>query len=269
MHRIARSKLRSRTWSQKLWFTGTQSTNLFGFPSFSIKHPQDNFSLQNVNWHPPKCKSAPSKKGLATSNLQFCIELHRNHPSPIYILEGVNLRFGGWNCLGGKCTRKNPPQIKKFTWTSFSEQFPFGSCLVLQGRGQNFARTFRKSSGKHGVFCLVFRDFGWVVGPLEIVLGVLYTKSGETQKGWYFGFPPLIEQSSVFCQGRLVEQRLARTILTEMMADEFNFSGRIQNYIAEAAADLIPIPGQLELHGRCRYGVLLSPCFGALYLSQI
>ena len=43
----------------------------------------------------------------------------------------------------------------------------------------------------------------------------------------------------------------------------------IQNYIAEADADLMPVPGQLELHCRCRYGVLLSPCFGALYLSQI
>ena len=38
-----------------------------------------------------------------------------------------------------------------------------------------------------------------------------------------------------------------------MMADEFNFSRpEIKNYIAEADADLIPIPGQLELHGRCR-----------------
>ena len=54
-----------------------------------------NLSLQNVNWHPPKCKSVPSKKGLVTSNLQLCIELHRNHPSPIYILGCVNLHFGG------------------------------------------------------------------------------------------------------------------------------------------------------------------------------
>ena len=38
----------------------------------------------------------------------------------------------------------------------------------------------------------------------------------------------------------------------------------IQNDIAEADADFIPVPGQLELHGRCRYGVLLSPCFCAL-----
>ena len=60
------------------------------------------------------------------------------------------------------------------------------------------------------------------------------------------------------------------TILTQMMADEFNFLWtEIQNYIAEADADLIPVPGQLELYGRCRYGVLLSPCFGALYLLQI
>ena len=52
------------------------------------------------------------------------------------------------------------------------------------------------------------------------------------------------------------------TILTDMMADEFNFlRPEIKNYTAEADADLIPIPGQLELHGRCRCGVLLSACF--------
>ena len=38
-----------------------------------------------------------------------------------------------------------------------------------------------------------------------------------------------------------------------MMADEFNFlKPEIKNYKAEADADLIPIPGQLELHGRCQ-----------------
>ena len=43
-----------------------------------------------------------------------------------------------------------------------------------------------------------------------------------------------------------------------MMADEFNFlCSQIQNYIADADADAIPGPGQLELHGSCRYGVLL------------
>ena len=67
-----------------------------------------------------------------------------------------------------------------------------------------------------------------------------------------------------------ISQKIKNTILTQMMADEFNFPwSEIQNYIAEADADLIPVPGQLELHDRCRYGVLLSPCFGALYLSQI
>ena len=66
----------------------SQSTTLFGDHPFSIKHPQDNFSLQNVNWHPPKCKLTPSKKGLATSNLQF---LYRNtQKSPL-----ANLYFGG------------------------------------------------------------------------------------------------------------------------------------------------------------------------------
>ena len=60
------------------------------------------------------------------------------------------------------------------------------------------------------------------------------------------------------------------SILTQMTADEFNFFwSEIENYKAEADADLIPIPGQLELHGRCRCGVLLSTCFCALYLLQI
>ena len=53
------------------------------------------------------------------------------------------------------------------------------------------------------------------------------------------------------------------------MADDFNFlRPEIQEYKAEADADLIPIPGQLELHGRCRCGVLLSACFCALYLLR-
>ena len=55
-----------------------------------------------------------------------------------------------------------------------------------------------------------------------------------------------------------------------MMADEFNFLwSQIHNYIAEADADLIPVPGQLELHGRWSSGVFLSPCFGALFVADL
>ena len=37
------------------------------------------------------------------------------------------------------------------------------------------------------------------------------------------------------------------TILTQMMADEFHFLwSEIENYIAEADANLIPVPGQLN-----------------------
>ena len=34
-------------------------------------------------------------------------------------------------------------------------------------------------------------------------------------------------------------------------------------------ADLIAVPGQVELHGRCRCDVLLSPCFGALFVADL
>ena len=44
---------------------------------------------------------------------------------------------------------------------------------------------------------------------------------------------------------------------------------QIQNYIAKADAHVIPVPGQLEFHGRCRYGVWLSPCFGALFVADL
>ena len=64
--------------------------------------------------------------------------------------------------------------------------------------------------------------------------------------------------------------RCGLTILTEMMADEFNFlRPEIRNYKADADADLIPIPGQLELHCRCRCGVLLSICFCALFVADL
>ena len=70
-----------------------------------------------------------------------------------------------------------------------------------------------------------------------------------------------------------ISKGLARydTILTEMMADEFNFLGQpeIKNYKAEADTDLIPIPGQLEFYGRCRCGVLLSACFWALFVADL
>ena len=55
-----------------------------------------------------------------------------------------------------------------------------------------------------------------------------------------------------------------------MMADNFNFLwSKIQNYIAEADANLIPVQRHLELHGICRCGVLLSPCFGALFVADL
>ena len=43
--------------------------------------------LQNLNWRPPICS--------------LCIESHRKLASPIHILGGINLHFGGRNCLWG------------------------------------------------------------------------------------------------------------------------------------------------------------------------
>ena len=80
----------------------TQSTPLLGFSPFQEAPPR-HLSLQNVCWHPPKFLKVnwhPPKRDWRLQICSFCIELHRNLPSPICTLEGVHLHFGGWNCLG-------------------------------------------------------------------------------------------------------------------------------------------------------------------------
>ena len=69
---------------------------------------------------------------------------------------------------------------------------------------------------------------------------------------------------------RFQKSQVSETILTQMMADEFYFlwSKLRITLQRQADADLIPVPGQIELHGRCRCGVLLSPCFGALFVAS-
>ena len=54
------------------------------------KHPQDNFSLQNVNRHPPNVNWHPPKQDWRPPVCSFHTELHKNLPSPIYVMEGVN-----------------------------------------------------------------------------------------------------------------------------------------------------------------------------------
>ena len=101
----------------------------WGSPLFYKAPPQDNFGLQNVNWHPPKCKLTPSKKGLATSNLQFLYRNIQNLPSTICIwrasicileaeivLAGLS-REGGTPKKGG--TLASPQQTKCFGAINF------------------------------------------------------------------------------------------------------------------------------------------------------
>ena len=71
----------------------------------------------------------------------------------------------------------------------------------------------------------------------------------------------------VFAQ-KLIPQEFFPACIGFVPGGNFSWS-KIQKYIAEADADLIPAPGQIELHGRCRCGVLLSPCFGALCVADL
>ena len=77
---------------------------LFAGPLFSIKHPQDNFSLQ-------KCKLTPSKIQMGEGRGEFLTKTAGWRSPipfwgvPMYILESANLHFAGWNCLG--CSYRN------------------------------------------------------------------------------------------------------------------------------------------------------------------
>ena len=50
-----------------------------------------------------------------------------------------------------------------------------------------------------------------------------------------------------------------------------SFLNELNSILAQMMTDdiLIPVPSHLELHGRCRCGVLLSPCFGALSVADL
>ena len=78
--------------TKKSWFQGNwgeaKVPPFLGVPPLSIKHPQDNVSLQNAKSRPPICKLAR----VISVNLYTKTADWR---SPIYILEGADLHFGG------------------------------------------------------------------------------------------------------------------------------------------------------------------------------
>ena len=84
----------SHAFAEQSWMelAGIQSNPFVGGPPLYIKYPQASFSHQNVNWHPPNCKL-----GRLSAVLYI---IAPKSPSPIYILEGVNFHFGGWDCHG-------------------------------------------------------------------------------------------------------------------------------------------------------------------------
>ena len=132
-------------------------------------------------------------------------------------------------------------------WTSFQAMVDSVSVRFQNARVEKMPLNIR-IQWNAGTVCVsecVLKRWGLRVGPSKVIHDLQGSQQGQCKSAW--------------C-----------TILTEMMADEFSsLRPEIKNYKAEADADLIPIPGQLELHGRCRCGVLLSPCFGALFVADL
>ena len=129
---------------------------------------------------------------------------------------------------------------------------------IERGKGA----TKRRASCNEKVPGSCYGTLGFPYGPLVPLTGPLFPLVKPLKTGWAF---LIVDLSVTISRGHpsLCWLGGGVTFLTEMMADEFNLlRPEIKNYKAEADAYLIiPIPGQSELHGRCRCGVLLSTCF--------
>ena len=135
--------------NNKITLGRSQSTTLFGGPPFSIKHPQDNFSLQNANWRPPKCKLARG---------DFCVFLYKNCRLEVAnpFLEGVNLHFGGCQFTFWRL---------KLSWGCFIEKGWYPKRVVLWFSATH-ARALRDLTSR---FCTSHRIAACIAwyGPLS------------------------------------------------------------------------------------------------------
>ena len=103
-----------------------------GAPPFLWSPPQDNFSLQNANWRPPKYK---------LSRGYFCVFLYKNCRLEVAnpFLEGVNLHFEG--C---QFTFWRP----KLSWGCFIEKgrSPKRVVLWVPARGIHYKTRYLEAS---------------------------------------------------------------------------------------------------------------------------
>ena len=73
----------------------------------------------------------------------------------------VGFALGFW---GGKSTRKNPPKIKTFIWTSFINNFCCVPDSCHREKGKSFSKLFEKVRAKYKARC--FRWYFWILGGL-------------------------------------------------------------------------------------------------------
>ena len=88
-------------------------------------------------FQPPRCKSTPSKKGLATSNMQFLHRITQTSPLPPSLFEGC--RFAFWRL--------------KFSWGCFFEKggakrgalcvSPSSSCQTKSPPHSDFQKNYK------------------------------------------------------------------------------------------------------------------------------
>ena len=88
----------------------------WGSPLF-YKAPPRQFRPPKCKLAPPKCKLTPYKKGLATSNLQFCKEMHKLNPRQ-FVFWRRHFAFWRLNLSWGGLIEKGGPQ--KGWYFSFS-----------------------------------------------------------------------------------------------------------------------------------------------------
>ena len=94
MH-VQSSLCSSMIWDNSIWplFGCLLGHGFYVIDLFQGEHEESGGADRGGNWRPPKCKLIPSKKRLATSNLQFLYRTTQKSPLP-------HLYFGGCqNCM--------------------------------------------------------------------------------------------------------------------------------------------------------------------------
>ena len=109
---------------------------------------------------PPKCKLTPSAKGGGGEIAGWSLTELRSGDRQMFILEDVDLHFGGWNCLGLAFSERGTPKKRGFpqhNWRLKNQDCPLGSKFSKQNESFNREWKFPASHAARPLFWRILK----------------------------------------------------------------------------------------------------------------